>query len=111
MASSTCSPPRIPVSQSWMTAVRGIALLFLFLRAVVADVIVAEVVVRRHLAEALDAYVLSGALFERVAGAVVVHGGVCSTRRRVGKIVRASLSISGEHEWQRKSLRRRRPPR
>src|ERR1043166_6485901 len=73
MASRTCSPPRMPVSQSWMTAVRGIALLFLFLTALVADVIVAEVVLGRHLFQTVDAEVLSGALLGRAAGAVVVQ--------------------------------------
>src|SRR2546423_15477629 len=58
----------MPVSQSWMTAVRVIGLLFLFLPAIVADVVVAEVVLGRHLFQALDAVVLAGALVELAAG-------------------------------------------
>src|ERR1041385_2025711 len=63
----------MPVSQSWMTAVRVIALSFLFLPALLADVIVAKVVLGRHFLQALDAEVLSGALLERAAGPVAVH--------------------------------------
>jgi hypothetical protein len=56
-----------------MTAIRVISLFFLFRAALVADVVVAEVVVRRHLFEALDAVVLAGALVQEAARTVVVH--------------------------------------
>jgi hypothetical protein len=51
-----------------MTAIRAIGWMFLFLRAVVAEVVVAEVIVRRHFLQALDANVLAGALFEGLVG-------------------------------------------
>src|SRR4051812_37550955 len=96
MASSTCSPPRIPVSQSWMTAIRVMNLFFLLGAALVADVVVAEVVVRRHLFQALDAVVLAGALVERAMRTVVVHDHRCSTRARAPARAPARLFGTGE---------------
>src|SRR5437762_408862 len=64
----------MPVSQSWTTATRRSFILARLLRflfflspAVIADVVVAEVLLGRHLFQALDAVVLAGALVEGAA--------------------------------------------
>src|SRR2546423_1992889 len=64
----------MPVSQSWTTATRRSFILARLLRflfflspAIIADVVVAEVLLGRHLFQALDAVVLAGALVERAA--------------------------------------------
>src|SRR4051812_27217968 len=95
IASSTASPPRIPVSQSWMTATLPkdeslgsfilhpsafILLLRLFRRALIADVVVPEVLFGRRVGKAADAEVLSGALVQSARRRLVVHRrGCCST--------------------------------
>src|SRR2546423_10439331 len=64
----------MPVSQSWTTATRRSFILARLLRfllflspAVIADMVVAEVLLSRHLFQALDAVVLAGALVEGAA--------------------------------------------
>src|SRR2546423_12385333 len=64
----------MPVSQSWTTATRRSFILARLLRflfflspAIIADVVVAEVLLGRHLFQALDAVVLAGALVEGAA--------------------------------------------
>src|SRR5213595_3294031 len=86
--SSTASPPRMPVSQSWTTATRPndeLGLLFIVHRfafivrrvrfdALVAHMIVREELLGRNLGQAADADVLSGPLLEFARKRFVVHG-------------------------------------
>src|SRR5260370_23458821 len=85
MPSSTSSPPRIPVSQSWMTATfpNGSALILprcrlqrvlLHLRALVAQKIVAQIFLARDFGQTLDAAMLFCPLLQ-LARWGVIHGG------------------------------------
>src|SRR4051812_45889771 len=90
IASSTCSPPRIPVSQSWMTATLPRILLPLRFRrrrqrivalgrALVAEMVVAQILVRRNLAEAAHAEVASRAFVHLSPRRIIEHRYGCST--------------------------------
>src|SRR3954467_5322080 len=84
IASSTCSPPRIPVSQSWMTATLPNILLPLrvrrrcqgvvpFRRTRVAEMVVAKILLGFDLAQTADADVLSRSFAQILSQRVLDH--------------------------------------
>src|SRR5687768_8915847 len=100
MASSTASPPRMPVSQSWTTATRGkgeangavspggvlsstiaarsgigrrFQRIVGFRRALVTNVIVAEILLSRHFDQTLHADMTTGPLRKITRRHLVVH--------------------------------------